>query len=233
MTDVLAEVRAHLHEHFVRAGITAEPDAASVTFLGTERIDVLRFGPDGGGVYHYVSLGCSRHPMFDPTEMVSRRAARAACGSGGSTARPVPRGLSRSVAILAAAPAVEGLMLEPDALVDLRSPLWDSAPFTAFLLGRSDVDDVPLPAPLPPVTVLSATPITGTEAAWVRLKGADAMREAWVQDGVDVLDPLRGASSRRASAQSELEPVVAPEGAEQQRADGRASTTAPPDSPTS
>ena len=71
MTDVLAEVRAHLHEHFVRAGITAEPDAASVTFLGTERIDVLRFGPDGDGVYHYVSLGCSRHPMFDPTEMVS------------------------------------------------------------------------------------------------------------------------------------------------------------------
>ena len=62
--------------------------------------------------------------------------------------------------MLAAAPAVEGLMLEPDALVDLESPLWDSAPFTAFLLGRSDIDDVALPAPLPPVTVLSATPIT-------------------------------------------------------------------------
>jgi len=31
--------------------------------------------------------------------------------------------------------------------------------------------------------VLSATPITATEAAWVRLKGADAMREAWQQDG--------------------------------------------------
>ncbi len=46
MIDVLAEVRAHLREHFARAGITAEPDEASVTFLGTERIDVLRFGPD-------------------------------------------------------------------------------------------------------------------------------------------------------------------------------------------
>ena len=44
--DVLAAVRAHLREHFARAGITAEPDEASVTFLGTERIDVLRFGPD-------------------------------------------------------------------------------------------------------------------------------------------------------------------------------------------
>ena len=194
MTDVLAEVRAHLHEHFVRAGITAEPDAASVTFLGTERIDVLRFGPDGGGVYHYVSLGCSRHPMFDPTEMVSDALRGPRAEVVVALRGPSPRGLSRSVAILAAAPAVEGLMLEPDALVDLQSPLWDSAPFTAFLLGRSDVDDVPLPAPRPPVTVLSATPITGNEAAWVRLKGADAMREAWVQDGVDVLDPSRRAA---------------------------------------
>ena len=194
MTDVLAEVRAHLHEHFVRAGITAEPDAASVTFLGTERIDVLRFGPDGGGVYHYVSLGCSRHPMFDPTEMVSDALRGPRAEVVVALRGPSPKGLSRSVAILAAAPAVEGLMLEPDALVDLRSPLWDSAPFTAFLLGRSDVDDVPLPAPRPPVTVLSATPITGNEAAWVRLKGADAMREAWVQDGVDVLDPSRRAA---------------------------------------
>jgi hypothetical protein len=98
------------------------------------------------------------------------------------------------VALLAAAPAVEGLMLEPDALIDLESPLWDSTPFTAFLLGRSDIEDVPLTPPLPPVTVLAATPITATEAAWVRLKGADAMREAWQQDGVDVLNPARRAA---------------------------------------
>jgi hypothetical protein len=86
-------------------------------------------------------------------------------------------------------------MLEPDALIDLELPLWDTASFTAFLLGRSDIEDVPLTAPLPPVTVLSATPITATEAAWVRLKGADAMRDAWQQDGVDVLDPRRRAAN--------------------------------------
>jgi hypothetical protein len=194
--DVLAEVRAHLREHFARAGITDEPDAASVTFLGTEKIDVLRFGPDGSqDVVHYVSLGCSRHPMFDPAEMVTDALhgprAEVVVGLRG----PPPTGLARSIAVLAAAPAVEGLMLEPDALVDLESPLWDSAPFTAFLLSRSDIDDVPLTAPLPPVTVLSATPITATEAAWVRLKGAEAMREAWEQDGVDVFDPARKASS--------------------------------------
>jgi hypothetical protein len=98
------------------------------------------------------------------------------------------------VAILAAAPAVEGLMLEPDALIDMESPLWEAAPFTAFLLGRSEIDDVELPAPLPPVTVLPATPITATEAAWVRLKGADAMRDAWQQDGVDIFDASRPAA---------------------------------------
>ena len=47
MTDVLAEVRAHLTEHFTRAGVLAEPDEASVTFLGTERFGILRFAlPD-------------------------------------------------------------------------------------------------------------------------------------------------------------------------------------------
>jgi Suppressor of fused protein (SUFU) len=199
VTDVLAKVRAHLHEHFVRAGITAEPDTASVTFLGTERIDVLRFCPGLGsgpdGVYHYVSLGCSRHPMFDPTEMVTDALRGPRAEVEVALRGPSPKGLSRSVAILAAAPAVEGLILEPDALVDLQSPLWDSAPFTAFLLGHSDIDDVPLPAPRPPVTILSATPITGNEAAWVRLKGANAMRDAWQQDGVDVLDPRRRAAN--------------------------------------
>jgi hypothetical protein len=44
------------------------------------------------------------------------------------------------------------------------------------------------------VRFLAATPITATEAAWVRLKGADAMRAAWLSDGVDVLDPNRPAA---------------------------------------
>jgi hypothetical protein len=57
------------------------------------------------------------------------------------------------------------------------------------------IDDVALTAPLEPVKVLAATPITATEAAWVRLKGADAMREAWQTDGVDVLNPARRAAN--------------------------------------
>lgn len=194
---VLDEVRAHLRAHFERAGIIGEPDAASVTFLGTQSFDVLRFGPDGDGVAHYVSLGCSREPMTDPADV----AAAESTGRGPRAEVVValrgasPEGLARSVAVLAATPAVEGLVLTPDALVDLGTPLWRGAPFTAFLLGRSDIDDVSLPAPYDPVAMLSAIPITATEAAWVRLKGAEAMRDAWRADGVDVLNPSRPASS--------------------------------------
>ena len=50
------------------------------------------------------------------------------------------------------------------------------------------------PAVFEPVTFLSAVPITQTEGAWVRLKGGPAMRQAWSDDGVDVLDPGRPAA---------------------------------------
>jgi hypothetical protein len=168
------EVRGHLREHFERAGVTAEPDAASVTFVGLQPISVLRFGPDVAGVTHLVSVGGSRFAEGAPTEVVVSLRGRA-----------VGAGLARSVAVLAAAPAVEGLVPAVDALVDLSQPLWQGAPFTAVLLGDSEI------APSGDVQFLRAVPVTPNEAAWVRLKGPDAMRQAWTEDGVDVLDPGR------------------------------------------
>jgi hypothetical protein len=195
VTDVLAEVRARLSEHFDRMGVADEPAVASVTFLGAESIDVLRFGPDAEGAHHHVSLGCSRHPMLDPTALVIDSSSGPRAEIVVSLRGPTPTGLARSIAVVAASPAVEGLVLAPDALVDLETPLWEGAPFTAMLLSRSDIGDIELPAPNEPVELLVATPITPTEAAWVRLKGAEAMREAWRTDGVDVRDPRRRASS--------------------------------------
>jgi hypothetical protein len=195
VTDVLAEVRARLSEHFDRMGVAGEPAVASVTFLGAESIDVLRFGPDAEDAHHHVSLGCSRHPMLDPTALVIDSSSGPRAEIVVSLRGPTPTGLARSIAVVAASPAVEGLVLAPDALVDLETPLWEGAPFTAMLLSRSDIGDIELPAPNEPVELLVATPITPTEAAWVRLKGAEAMREAWRTDGVDVRDPRRRASS--------------------------------------
>ncbi|MGO8768785.1 MAG: suppressor of fused domain protein [Mycobacterium sp.] len=194
MTPILDDVRAHLRAHFPGA----EPDSASVTFLGAQPIEVLRFrGADG--LVHYISVGCSRHPMIDPTQVVADpgRGPRAEVVLRLRESGPAT-GIARSLAVLAATPAVEGVVLTADALVDLGSPLWSSpsrrAPFTAVLLGRSDIPDLPLEPPCDPVTFLSATPITATEAAWVRLKGAQAMRQAWLHDGVDVRDPNRPAA---------------------------------------
>lgn len=178
MTDVAAEVRAHLHAHFTRAGISVEPDVATVTFVGVPPIDVLRFGPDPGEVIHFVSVGGSRVTDGTATEVVV------------SIRGPsIATGIARSVAVLAAAPAVEGLMPAPGALVDLGQPTWKAAPFTAFLLGDSDIEAAA------GVQFLQAIPITANEAAWVRLKGAEAMRQAWQEDGVDVRDPARPASA--------------------------------------
>ena len=193
MSGVLTAVRQHLVGHFAGVEITSDPEVASVTFLGVEPIDVLRFGPGPDGVYHYVSLGCSRYPMTDPSAALSDplRGPRAELVVSLRAAGPTPSGLARSLAVLAATPAVEGVVLRADALIDLSGPLWAGAPFTAVLLGGSDIADLPLPAPLDPVRFLSAVPVTQNEGAWIRLKGAEAMRQAWVEDGVDVLDPLR------------------------------------------
>lgn len=169
-----------------------------MTFLGAEPIGVVRFevpGSRNSAVAHYVSLGCARHPMVDPAELLADPVRGPRAEVAVALRGPPPTGLARSVAVVAAAPSVEGLILEPDALIDLETPLWQGAPFTAYLLGRSEIDDVPLPEPLSPVAVLSAVPITATEAAWVRLKGAGAMRDAWVQDGVDPTDPRRRAAN--------------------------------------
>lgn len=192
MTGESEHVRAHLRARFADIGVTAEPDSASVTFLGVEPIQVLRFGPDPDGVVHHVSVGCSRYPMHDPTAFDTDpvRGPRAEVVVRMRTPIALP-GLARSVAVVAAAPAVEGLVLCPDALVDLGQPLWRGLQFTAFLLGAGSIPDLTLPPPREPVVFFEATPITSNEAAWVRLKGADELRQTWRQDGVDVADPAR------------------------------------------
>ncbi len=201
MAPIPDVVRAHLRAQFP----DVEPDSASVTFLGTEPMEVLRFRT-ADGLAHYVSVGCSRYPMTDPTQLLAEpeRGPRAEVVLRLRDSGPAS-GIARSLAVLAATPAVEGVVLAPDALIDLGAPLWSSparrVPFTAVLLGRSEIPDLALEPPRDPVTFLSATPITQTEAAWVRLKGASqgaqAMRQAWEDDGVDVLDPNRPAAQPR------------------------------------
>ncbi len=170
--------------------LSGSPQKASVTFLGVEPMDVLRFETDSQVVY--ASLGCARHPMSDPTDLASDalRGPRAEVVIRMSRERELP-GLHRSLALLAAAPSVEGIVLVPDALIDLGEPLWSGSSCTAVVLEPDAIADLALAEPMSPVTFLRAVPVTGNEAAWVRLRGVDALRRAWDEAGIDVGDPDR------------------------------------------
>lgn len=189
MTEVSGAVTAYLTEH-----LGMQPQKASVTFLGVEPIDVLRFQTDSGLVY--VTSGCARHPMSDPSDFnpYPVRGPRAEIVVRMQSGVALP-GLHKRLATVAAAPAVEGLILAADALIDLGEPLWDGSACTALVLEPDDLGAVPLPEPMDPVTLLRAIPITANEAAWVRLKGVDALREAWTEAAIDVTSPTRSAAS--------------------------------------
>ena len=179
---------------FLVARLGVEPQRASVTFLGVEAIDVERYVVDDDVVF--ATVGCSRHPMTDPGDLhpdpVRGPRAELVVRMHAGVAMP---GVHRRLATVAAAPAVEGLVLDADALVDLGEPLWDGAPFTALLTGADELGEIALPEPMAPVRLLRAVPITANEAAWVRLKGADELRAAWAEADIDVADPRRSPAS--------------------------------------
>ncbi|MDJ0392361.1 suppressor of fused domain protein [Rhodococcus sp. G-MC3] len=188
---VVSEVRAHV----ISAIGDENPTLYSVTFLGLESLEVLTFLPREDPFIRFATLGCSRYPMSDPSEMIAdaTRGPRAELMLVSRVFDGIDKPFLQNIAKLAATPSVEGVVLRKDLLLDLGEPLWLGSPFTAVLLGASEISDLPLPEPADPVEFLEIVPITGTEAAWVRLRGADALRDAWKEAGIDVRDPGRSA----------------------------------------
>ncbi|WP_405438728.1 suppressor of fused domain protein [Streptomyces avidinii] len=190
MAEILALVEARLRTAF------GEPDArAAVTFLGTDRIEVLRFAE--GDLVRYATLGMSAHPMTDPTAVVTDpvrgpRAELVLTVRAGSAATDK---LLRPLAVLAASPQVEGLVVAPGASLDVGEPLWDGAPFSSVLVAEPGglVEDLELEEPMDPVHFLPLLPMTANEAAWKRVHGAAALQERWLARGTDLRDPLRTA----------------------------------------
>ncbi|MQY16720.1 hypothetical protein SRB5_69220 [Streptomyces sp. RB5] len=186
-----------------------EPDArAAVTFLGADRIEVLRFLEPGGGLgeggggktapplVRYVTLGMSAQPMTDPTATVADplRGPRAELVLTVRAGRADTDGVLRALAVLASTPQVEGLVVAPGASLDVGEPLWPGAGFTSVLVGEPGglVEDLELDAPMEPVRFLPLLPMTPNEAAWKRVHGAAELEERWLRHGVDLRDPLRG-----------------------------------------
>ena len=191
---MLLQVEAHL-----LAVLGQDSGRAGVSFLGAERIDVLRFGPDPDGLVRYVTLGMSRAPMGDPgAAVVLADGPRAELLL---SVRDLQDTVLRRLAVLAASPAVEGVVLTPGAGLDLGEPLWDGAPFTATLVGEPGavVPDVALDGH-EPVRFLPLLPMTPNEAAWKRVHGAAALHARWLEQGTDLRDPRRREVDLRAPA---------------------------------
>ena len=184
--SVLLQVEAHL-----LTVLGQDSGRAGVSFLGAERIDVLRFGPDPDGLVRYATLGMSRSPMGDPGALVVLE--------DGPRAElllsVVDRhdSVLRRLAVLAASPAVEGVVLVPGAGLDLGEPLWDGAAFHAVLVGApgGHVPDLVLDADHEPVRFLPLLPMTPHEAAWKRVHGSAALEQRWLETGTDLRDPRR------------------------------------------
>jgi len=182
---VLLQVEAHL-----LSVLGQDSGRAGVSFLGAERIDVLRFGPDPDGLVRYATLGMSRAPMGDPGALVVLEDGPRAELLLSVT--DLHDSVLRRLAVLAASPSVEGVVLVPGAGLDLGEPLWDGAPFSAVLVGEPGglVPDLPLPG-RQPVRFLPLLPMTPNEAAWKRVHGAAALEQRWLTAGTDLRDPRR------------------------------------------
>jgi hypothetical protein len=182
---VLLQVEAHL-----LSVLGQDSGRAGVSFLGAERIDVLRFGPDSDDLVRYCTLGMSRAPMGDPGALVvledGPRAELLLSVTG------LQDSVLRRLAVLAASPSVEGVVLGPGAGLDLGESLWDGSRFTAVLVGEPGglVPDVQLDG-YEPVRFLPLLPMTPNEAAWKRVHGAQALEQRWLDRGTDLRDPYR------------------------------------------
>lgn len=189
--DLLVDVEAHLV-----AALGEVRARAAVTFVGTDRVEVLRFGGSGhsgGHPVRYATLGMARYPMTDPAEL-------APSPDQGPRAELLltlsePRDdVFRRLAVLAMTPSVEGLVVAAGASLDLAEPLWDGAGFSAVLVGSAGglVEDVAGPYP---VQFFPLFPMTPAETAWRRVHGAEALEARWLAEGTDLRDPGRRAVS--------------------------------------
>ncbi|MCF2529852.1 suppressor of fused domain protein [Yinghuangia soli] len=189
LPDPVPAVEAHLAAAF------GEPSGrAGVTFVGVDPIELLRFGPDESGVVRYATLGMSRAPMTDPAAALADpvRGPRAELVL---SVRGAQDSVLRPLAVLAASPQVEGLVVAPGASLDVGGPLWEGSAFTAVLVAEPGglVADLALPEPAEPVRFLPLLPMTAAETAWKRVHGAEALQELWLKHGTDLRDPKRRA----------------------------------------
>lgn len=187
--DVLAAVETALIEHFGQ-----RPARASVSFVGVDPIEVLRFEPIPGE-RAYLTLGMSRHPMTSATEMMLAAAGpRAELMLYLRDPTDEFGDVWRRLGLLAAAPAVEGVVYTPGMSIDLGEPLVPGSGCTGALVDEGGVDQIEVDDQIT-VPVLQVLPATSAELAWCRVRGSAELRRRWTDQGVDLTDLRRRSAS--------------------------------------
>lgn len=182
--EIAGRIEAALSEQF-----SAAPARASISFLGVDPIEVLRYREIDRLVY--CSLGMARQPMTAAAESVVDIAGPRAelllevadDPDGGSA------DIWKSLAIFAAAPAVESVVYGPGMTVDSGRPLLPGSRCTGALVVESGIADIATPAGL--VSVLKLVPATGPELAWARVHGVRELLKLMTAQRIDLLDPRR------------------------------------------
>jgi hypothetical protein len=179
--NVLAAVEAALREHFAQV-----PVRASVSFVGVDPIEVLRFEPIPDE-RAYLSLGMARHPMTAASAALqSSDGPRAELMLHVRDGADLHTDVWRQLALLAAAPSVEGVVYVAGMTVDLGQPITARSRCTGGLVVEAPIG--PIEAVPGPVVVLQIVPATATELAWCRIHGSAALRARWADLATDLLD---------------------------------------------
>src|SRR5437879_1133171 len=129
--DALGAAEKSFRDHFGQV-----PVRASVSFLGVEPIEVLRFEPIPDE-WAYVTLGMSRRPMTAADSLVqSSDGPRAELVLHVRQSAGAFDDVWRHLAMLAAAPAVEGVVYQPDMTVDLGASLAAGSRCSGVVVGE-------------------------------------------------------------------------------------------------
>jgi hypothetical protein len=183
---VLSTVEAAMVDHFGHL-----PQRASVSFVGVDQIEVLRFEPMPGE-RAYLTLGMARHPMTGSAESVlSSDGPRAELMLHIRDPTDDQAEIWRKLAVLAAAPAVEGVVYADGMSVELGEPLVAGSACVGVVVVGSPL--LPIETTSGEVNILQVLPATSTELAWCRVHGSAVLRERWLDRDADLLDLTRRA----------------------------------------
>lgn len=186
--DPLPLVEAAYHQHYETTAVRA-----SVSFLGVETIEILRYEQTdyGGdrGTTSYLSLGMSRYPMAEPTvTTVDPHTAPRAELMLSTLGQPDE--VWRQLAVLAAAPAVESAVYQLGMRVELGETWCAGSRCTGALVVDSPLLPISVPG-MAAVTVFRLLPTAPTEMAWARVHGSEALLARWNSAGTDLRDLYR------------------------------------------